>query len=91
MKLSDVQRIATEVARQQDERLQVEGAIPAAAESGYTEVILTIRGCEDDPCMLVIGISRDASESSLRAAVAERLREHLRRHAAPNVTSRRSR
>jgi hypothetical protein len=81
MKISDVHRIAIEVAREQDDRLEVEGAVPAGGDSAYTEVILTIRECQDEPCLLVIGLIRDASESSIRAAVAERLREHLHSHA----------
>ena len=82
MTISDVQRIAIEVARKLDDRLKVEAAIPAGGDSAYTEIILTIRGCQDDPCLLMIGVSRDASESSIRTAVAEHLREHLLSHSA---------
>lgn len=87
MKLSDVQRIASEVAREQGDRLKVEGAVPAAGESAYTEVLLTVRGCQEEPCLVVIGVSRDASESSIRAAVAARLREHLLSHSAKPVST----
>ena len=79
--LTDVQRIASEVARQQDPRLEVVGAVPAQGEPAYAEVILTIRGCSDDPCQMMIGVSRDASEPEIREAVADRLRAHLDDHA----------
>jgi hypothetical protein len=82
MKLTDVQRIASDVVREQSDRLEVVGAVPAAGESAYTELVLTIRGCQDEPCLLVLGVSRDASEASIRAAVAHRLRDHLQNHAA---------
>jgi len=87
MTLTDVQSIAVDVAREQDDRLVVVGAVPAAGESAYTELVLTIRGCQDDPCVLVIGVSRDASELSIRNAVAEHLREHLHTHRRASVTA----
>jgi hypothetical protein len=43
--LKDVQRIAADVARQQDDRLEIVAAIPAEGSTAYTEVVLTIRGC----------------------------------------------
>ena len=89
MTRSDVQRIAIEVARERDDRLKVEAAIPAEGDSAYTEIILTIRGCQDDPCLLMIGVSRDAAEASVRATIEERLREHLLTHSA-ETTARRS-
>jgi len=83
--LSDVQRIAADVARQQDGRLEVVGAVPAQGEAGYTEVILTLRGCQADeePCRMMIGVTRDASESQIRRAVTKSLREHLDDHPRP--------
>ena len=42
--LTVVQRIAADVAREQDRRLEVVGAVPAQGEIGYAEVILTIDG-----------------------------------------------
>jgi hypothetical protein len=89
MKTSDVQRIAIEVAQEQGDRLKVEGAVPAEGETAYTEIILTIRGCQDEPCQVVIGVNRDASESSVRTNVAERLRDHLHDHSAKMASTRR--
>ena len=78
--LTDVQRIAADVARQQDRRLEDVGAVPARGESAYTEVLLTIRGCQFEPCRMMIGFSRDASESEIRDTVRNRLRQHLDEH-----------
>ena len=59
--LTDVQRIAAEVARNEDRRLEVVGAIPAEGEPAYAEVVLTIRGCQAEPCFkLQTSISRRA-------------------------------
>ena len=80
VRLTDVQRIATDVAKGQDRRLEVVGAVPAQGETAYAEVILTIRGCQVEPCTMMIGVRRDASESEIRDAVTQRLREHLEEH-----------
>jgi hypothetical protein len=78
--LNDVQRIAADVAQREDERLEVVAAVPAEGESTYTEVVLTVRGCAADPCMLVIGLTRGASESEIRNAVKDGLQRHLEDH-----------
>jgi hypothetical protein len=80
MKPTDVQRIAVDVARELDDAVEVVAAVPTTGDSAYTEVVLTIRGCQDEPCVVVVGVSRDASESSIRVAVAEQMRGHLRDH-----------
>jgi hypothetical protein len=78
--LTVVQRIAADVAREQDRRLEVVGAVPAQGEIGYAEVILTIRGCQVEPCTVMIGVSRNATESEIRDTVTDRLRQHLHEH-----------
>jgi hypothetical protein len=52
-------------------------ATPAEGGSSYTEVILSLRGCEAEPCRLMIGVSRNASEGECRETVKRRLEEHL--------------
>ena len=80
--LNDLQRIAADVARQADDRLEVVAAIPAEGSPVYTEVMLTLRGCRLEPCRMMVGVRRDASESEIRHAVADRLRQHLDEHGA---------
>ncbi len=79
LKLTDVRRIASEVAEDQFPSLEIIAAV-AEGESGYTEVLMTVRGCRKEPCQIMIGLSRDASESEFRAAIGERVREHLDEH-----------
>jgi len=76
LSLIDVRRIATAVASEHDMTLQVVGA-RAANGSPYTEIFLSIRGCSEQPCELVIGASREVSEAKFRDAVRERLREQI--------------
>jgi len=75
--LPDVRRIVGDVAAEQPQPLDVVAAIPADRDSGYTEVILVVRGCHVEPCRMVLGVTRDASEVELRAAVRTMLLEHL--------------
>jgi len=78
--LKDVRRIASEVARQENPALEVIGATSTGDRSAYTEVMLTIRGCRVEPCRVMIGVSRNASEAELRQSVADRLRAHAAEH-----------
>ena len=79
LKLTDVRRIATEVTRDQFPALEIVGAV-AEGDSGYTEILMTVRGCRQEPCQIMIGLNRDATEPEFREAVHERLREHLEDH-----------
>jgi hypothetical protein len=79
LSLSDVRRIAHDVARQNHPTINVVGAT-ATGGSDYTEVIVTLERCAEEPRLLSIGITRDMSESSLRRSMDERLRQHLAEH-----------
>ena len=78
--LRDLRRIAAGVASQQDPPLDVIAAAPAQGESTYVEVILTIRGCSVEPCRVIIGVSRNASEREVQSAVKARLQQHVAEH-----------
>jgi hypothetical protein len=78
--LKELRRIATDVARQENPALEVISATSTEGDSGYTEVMLTVRGCRAEPCRVMIGVIRDASEAELRRAVADRLRAHAAEH-----------
>ena len=75
--LSDVKRIAQEVARAADRSLDVIGAVATTAGSPYTELMMVIRGCHQEPSRFVIGADRGSGEQALRVAIASRLRQHL--------------
>ena len=77
--LADVQRIATEVAAEENPDLQVD-VTSSQGESAYIELILTLTGCSVEPCRTLIGIDRDMSEPQFRIAVQDQLRLHLVEH-----------
>lgn len=78
--LTEVRRIAADVARQQDPSLEVVAATPSEGKSAYAEVLFTMGGSGSDPYRLIIGITRDASEPECRRAVGQRLERHLAKH-----------
>lgn len=80
LELTEVKRIAADVARAQDPSLEVVGATTAQGNSAYTEVTVTINGCSEDPCRVVIGANRSDGEPALREAIAAGLRTHLQQH-----------
>ena len=73
LSLIDVKRIATDVARQRDPALEVVAATPGEEGTGYSELIITVQGSHREPCRLLIGVNRDATEREIR----ERFEEHL--------------
>ena len=75
--LKTVADIATDVAREQDERLEVVGVSPGEGEGSYTEIMIVIKGCQADPCTFSLGVLRDVSSRELRSHIADRLRTHL--------------
>jgi hypothetical protein len=83
--LAEVQRIAAEVAAEQNSALEVTVS-RAEGDSAYTELILTLTGCSAEPCQTLIGIERDVSEDKLRTMLADHLRQHLDRHHDGSVT-----
>jgi hypothetical protein len=85
--LADVQRIAAEVVAEQNPALEV-AVTSADGDAGYTELILTLRGCSVEPCRTLIGIDRDMSEPQFRLAVEEHLRQHLDDHRDGRATIR---
>jgi hypothetical protein len=78
--LAEARRIAGEVVAKEHPALEVLGATSAEGGSHYTEVILTARGGTTEPRRMVIGVDREASESSFRGQVSKQLRDQLVEH-----------
>jgi hypothetical protein len=84
--LTDVRRLAVDAAREQHPPLQVVGVASAGGGSAYAEVILMVRGCRVEPCRVIVGVSRNASEAECREAIQARLQQHLDEHRAADTT-----
>ena len=75
--LTDVRRIASDVAQHEDPDLDVAGVTPREGSSTSAEVIFVSRACDQEPCRVVIGVSRRLSEDECRGTVQRRLKERL--------------
>ena len=75
--LTDVERMAREIARDEDPALEVVAARNGEGAADYTEVILTLNRSDDEPARLVIGVTRNATEDDIRRLLRSSLRDHL--------------
>ena len=80
--LTDVRRIASDVAQQEHPALEVVGVTPREGSTTSAEVIFVVRDREDQPGPMVIGVSRQTSEIECRGTVRTRLQERLSRRTA---------
>ena len=71
--LTDVQRIATDVAQQQHAGIDVIGVTKREGSSSSAEVLFAFRDCAAEPSRALVGVSRHTSASECW----ERLREYL--------------
>jgi hypothetical protein len=78
--LADVRRIAIEVAQQVNPALEVIAATSGNSDSSYVEVIFTIRDCEEQPCVLLVGANRSGPEEAFRQTIREHLQSGLAEH-----------
>jgi hypothetical protein len=78
--LTEVRDIVADVAKEQHSELDIVGATRSEGDSGYAEVIVSIRGCQIEPCRLVIGVNRNVTKMELRHTVSDRLRRHNEEH-----------
>jgi len=75
--LTDVRRIASDVAQQEHPALDVVGVTLREGSTTSAEVIFAVRDREDEAGPMVIGVSRQISEIECRGDVRTRLRERL--------------
>ena len=78
--LANVKQIAADVAQTEDPRLEVVAASTTEGGSSYAEVTVTINGCREEPCRIIVGVDRSGDDRTVRDAFASRLREHLTQH-----------
>jgi hypothetical protein len=75
--LSDVRRIAVDVAQQHSLALDVLGVTRRGVSSASAEVIFGVRDDFAQPSRVVIGVSRQISEGECRGTVRTLLQERL--------------
>jgi hypothetical protein len=75
LRLDDVRRVATEVARAEDDALDVVGVVTRSGGSGYTEVLISVSGgAPEEDSLISVGLDRQTSEDALRNRLRGKLR-----------------
>ena len=77
LRLKDLHRVATDVAREEDPALRVLAVRNAEGATDYSEVTLMLDRPMSNPSRVIVGVRRHATESQIRRVVREQLRDHL--------------
>jgi hypothetical protein len=79
LNLEEVTRISHAIAREYDGQFEVTGVAANDGGTDHVELLVTIKGCHHDPCVLMLNLTRVDSESmerELRASLREALATH---------------
>jgi hypothetical protein len=82
LSIKTVTALSGAIAAQYDPRLQVVGVASSDAENGRVELLVTIRGCDREPCMVMLNVTRrgeDAFAEDLRERFHDALASEIRR------------
>jgi hypothetical protein len=74
-----VTALSREVAAEYDSRLEVVGVASTDGESGRVEILVTVRGCHEEPCVIMVNLTRlgpRAFERDLRKTLRGALAAH---------------
>jgi hypothetical protein len=77
----EITAISLDVIRRHPQPLDFVGVMASEGGSGRVELMVTVRGCHEEPCRLVLNLSRgtrEALEAELRGKLEILLREHGR-------------
>lgn len=74
--------VSLEVIQQHPRPLELIGVMASEGGSDRVEIMVTVKGCHDAPCRLVLNLSRGNREA-LQTELRQRLHEALRTHALP--------
>ena len=61
--IDTITRISRQIAADYDPRLHVIGVASTDGESGRVELLVTIRGCHEEPCVIMLNVTRLGRES----------------------------
>jgi hypothetical protein len=80
--LDTITAISRAIAADNDPRLEVIGVASSDGGSDRVELLVTLRGCHQEPCILMLNLTRTEPsqfERELRLKLREKLADH-RRH-----------
>ena len=76
----EITTISLDVVRQYSKALEFVGVMASEGGSNRVEIMVTIKGCHDAPCRLILNLSRHnrtALEDELRQTLEKALRTHF--------------
>jgi hypothetical protein len=82
LSIDTVTALSRELAAEYDSRLEIIGVASTAGESSRVEVFVTVRGCHQEPCVLMVNLTRQGQQAFERD-----LREELRRALVTHTTA----
>lgn len=80
LSLEAIAAISRTVALEHGRALTVVGVTATEGGSDRSEILITLDGCHDDPCRLLLNVDRTDGrefEASLRAQLIEALKKHV--------------
>jgi hypothetical protein len=84
LSLEDLRRLALEAVHTYRPPLEVLAAVAVAGGSTYAEVLFTCGGDAQEDCLVSIGVNRQASETSVKRLLADKIRAHLTGRGRPD-------
>ena len=81
LSIDDVTTLSRDVAAEYDSQLEVVGVTSTAGDNSRVEVFVTVRGCHQEPCVLMVNLTRqgqEAFERDLRETLGRALVAHTR-------------
>lgn len=79
--IETVSAISRDITAKYDPRLQVMGVAPTDGEGGRAELLVTIRGCHQEPCVLMLNVTR-LGQAAFERELREKLHGALVTHAS---------
>jgi len=58
LSIDAVTTLSRDVAAEYDSRLEVVGVTSTAGDNSRVEVLVTVRGCHQEPCVLMVNLTR---------------------------------
>jgi hypothetical protein len=80
--INSITAISRAVAANYDPRLHVMGVVSTDGESGRAELLVTIRGCHTDPCVIMLNVTR-LDQAAFERDLREKFRDALVSHVVP--------
>jgi hypothetical protein len=81
LSIDTIKALSQDIAAEYDSRLEVIGVASTHRESGRVEILVTIRGCHEEPCVVMVNLTR-VGQPAFERDLRDKLRGALAAHGA---------